>query len=170
MTTPDLALHLLAQSPVTSFWRPGILADTVAELAGAEYQIVSIDATAPKTERDFLGAIGAALDFPDYYGHNLDALNDCLRDVVSHDYGWRPDAAGLVIVFTGYQAAVANWPRTAQLTLDIIARHSRVASLFGGRLLCLVQTDDPDAVFERVGSSPVLWNNAEWANSRRRTD
>ncbi|MFD9005044.1 barstar family protein [Streptomyces sp. NPDC059582] len=27
--------------------------------------------------------VATAIDFPDYYGHNLDALNDCLRDVES---------------------------------------------------------------------------------------
>ena len=101
MTTPDLDL---------------------GELAGHGYQIVRIDAAAPKTEHEFFGAIATALDFPDYFGHNLDALNDCLGDVVEHAYGWRRDSAGLVIVFSGYQAARARWPRTAERTLEIIAR------------------------------------------------
>jgi len=123
MTTPD----------------PGF--ESVDELAKRGYQIARIDAAAPATEREFLGAIGAALDFPDYYGHNLDALNDCMRDVVNQVYGWRPGTAGLVIVFTGYQTAAARWPRTAQLTLDIMARAARDADLAGRRLLC--RTDDP---------------------------
>lgn len=35
----------------------------------------------PGTLPGALAAIGRALDFPDYYGHNLDALLDCLRDL-----------------------------------------------------------------------------------------
>jgi RNAse (barnase) inhibitor barstar len=111
--------------------------DPIEDLAKQGYQIVRIDAAAPETERDFLGAIGTALDFPDYYGHNLDALNDCLRDVVRKAYGWRPDATGLAIVFTGYEAARARWPRTAQRVLEIIDEHSRDAETNGDRLLCL---------------------------------
>jgi RNAse (barnase) inhibitor barstar len=115
--------------------------ENLDELAERGYQIVRIDAAAPKTEHEFFGAIGAALDFPDYFGHNLDALNDCLGDVVRHAYGWRPDTAGLVIVFTGYQAAAARWPRTARHTLEIIARQSDLAATSGDRLLCLLQDD-----------------------------
>jgi RNAse (barnase) inhibitor barstar len=110
---------------------------TPDELAERGYQIVRIDAAAPETERDFLDAIGVALDFPDYYGHNLDALNDCMRDVVRQAYGWRPDAAGLAIVFTDYPSAVARWPHTASVTLDIMARAARDAERSGRQLLCL---------------------------------
>lgn len=46
--------------------------------------------------------MAAALDFPDCYGRNLDALNDCMRNVVDHDYGWAREATGLVLVFDGY--------------------------------------------------------------------
>ena len=110
---------------------------TPDELAGRGYQIVRIDAAAPETEREFLDAIGVALDFPDYFGHNLDALNDCMRDVVRQDYGWRRDAAGLAIVFTGYPAALARWPHAAAVTLDIMARATRDAAESGRQLLCL---------------------------------
>jgi RNAse (barnase) inhibitor barstar len=110
---------------------------TPDELAARGYQIVRIDAAAPESEREFLDAIGVALDFPDYYGHNLDALNDCMRDVVRQDYGWRPDTAGLAIVFTGYPAATARWPHAAKATLEIMARASRDAAQSGKELLCL---------------------------------
>ncbi|HEY4457856.1 MAG TPA: barstar family protein [Pseudonocardiaceae bacterium] len=126
--------------------------------------MVRIDAAAPATEHEFFGAIAAALDFPDYFGHNLDALNDCLGDVLEHAYGWPADAAGLVVVFTGYQAATERWPRTAWHTIDIFARQSDIAAMSGGQLLCLVQTDDP------AGTSPVLLSHAEWLDSHRRVD
>ena len=35
----------------------------------------------PRSSAEALDAIGRALDFPDYYGRNLDALWDCLTDL-----------------------------------------------------------------------------------------
>lgn len=155
---------------MTLFWRAAILEETVTWLSSNGYQVTSMDATRWSTEREFHRDIAVTLNFPAYYGHNLDALNDCMRDVVSQDYGWAPDSAGLVIVFTGYGAFDASCPRAAQIVLDIMANHSRSAALFGRRLMCLVQSNDPQIGFEPVGATPVLWNDAEWLDSRRRAD
>jgi hypothetical protein len=51
-----------------------------------------------------------------------------------------------------------------------MAHHSRTAALFGRRLMCLVQSDDPHIRFEPVGATPVAWNDAEWLNSKRRPE
>lgn len=42
---------------------------------------VRVLSRAVSTKEDALAAIGEALDFPARFGHNLDALWDCLRDV-----------------------------------------------------------------------------------------
>ncbi|GGO32082.1 barstar family protein [Micromonospora parathelypteridis] len=120
-----------------------------------------------RTEHDLHRDIAAALSFPDYYGRNLDALNDCMRDVVSQDYGWAPSTTGLALVFTDYDAFAAHCSRAAQVVLDIMADHSRSAALFGRRLMCLVQSNDPHIRFAPVGATPVLWNDAEWLDSKR---
>ena len=49
------------------------------ELAG--WQFGYVDGVALESKKEVLGAIGAALDFPEHYGGNLDALRDCLRDL-----------------------------------------------------------------------------------------
>lgn len=45
------------------------------------------------TKGSALAALGTALGFPDHYGHNLDALADCLRDLEGHHvvvwHDWR---------------------------------------------------------------------------------
>ena len=40
-----------------------------------------VDGVPLDERRDVLAAIGDALGFPEHYGGNLDALNDCLRDL-----------------------------------------------------------------------------------------
>nr|WP_240044321.1 barstar family protein [Nocardioides albidus] len=40
-----------------------------------------VDGAGLETRAEALRAIGRALDFPEHYGANLDALNDCLRDL-----------------------------------------------------------------------------------------
>jgi len=47
-----------------------------------------------------LAAVGAALDFPPYYGHNWDALEECLNDL-----SWRAGPALLAIVHADALAA-----------------------------------------------------------------
>ncbi|MFS0700775.1 barstar family protein [Cellulomonas sp. 179-A 4D5 NHS] len=164
----DVAFRLLANTSVTVFWRRQVLDATVGRLVERGYQVTAMDASTWSTDDDLHREIARALSFPDHYGSTLDALNDCLRDVVAHEYGWSPGSTGLVLVLTGYDGFAAACPRSAQVVLDIVARASRTAALFGRRLLCLVQSDDPRIRFEAVGATPVMWNDAEWLDSRRR--
>ncbi|HEV7651284.1 MAG TPA: barstar family protein [Actinophytocola sp.] len=41
----------------------------------------TIDGTQIRSKDDFYTAVAAALSFPDWFGRNLDALADCLRDL-----------------------------------------------------------------------------------------
>jgi len=152
---------MLVNSPVTLFHRPQALEETIAWLEANGYQVVEMDAAlwSVQTMHD---AFSRTLSFPDYYGRNLDALNDCMRDVVDHSYGWDPISTGLVLVMKNYDGFVAQDPRAAQVVLDILAGISREASLIGRRLLVLVQTNDPNLRLEPVGATSVTLNGAEW--------
>ncbi|MFG1917311.1 barstar family protein [Micromonospora sp. NPDC048898] len=164
----DHAFRLLINTSVTLFWRPQLLDETTAWLCAHDHQVIRLNAAHWSTEHDLHREIAAALSFPDYYGRNLDALNDCMRDVVNQDYGWTPSTTGLAPVFTDYDAFAAHCPRAAQFALDIMADHSRRAALYGRRLMCLVQSNDPHIRFAPVGATPVMWNSAEWLDSKRR--
>lgn len=164
----DPAFRLMINTFVTMFWRPALLEQTASKLAEQGYQITRLNAAGWQSEDDLHRDIARALGFPDYYGRNLDALNDCMRDVVDGQYGWATGTADLVLVFAGYDRFARSCPRAAQIVLDIMADQARSALLFGRRLMCLVQTDDPQIRFEPVGAMPVLWNDAEWLDAKRR--
>lgn len=57
------------------------LAGPLPELPG----LIRLDARRMADRTDLLAALGRALDFPDYYGVNWDALEECLSDL-----SWRP--------------------------------------------------------------------------------
>jgi hypothetical protein len=164
----DVAFSLVINSFVTLFWRIEVLDETVRWLLDHDYEVVRLDAAPWAAEADLHRDFAAALDFPAYYGGNLDALNDCLRGVATYANGTSATSTGLVLVLTGYDAFAARVPRVAQEVLDIFARQARHAMLIGHRMLCLVRSDDPDIEFEPVGAAPVLWNPAEWLTANRR--
>ena len=166
----DVAFRLMADGFVTLFRRHEVLADTVAWLVAHGYRVVRLDASRWASEADLHRDVARALDLPASYGANLDALNDCLRDVEAYGYGSSVATTGLILVFDGYHRFAARCPGPAQAVLDIVAVRARSAALVGHRMLCLVQSDDPDIGFAPVGATPVSWNPAEWPRAARRPD
>lgn len=167
-TIHDVDFRLVRNTFVSKFWQPSLLDETVGWLRSHHYRVVEFDAASWTSDADMYEDIAAGIDFPDYFGRNLDALNDCMRDVASGAYGWDVDAqTGLVIVLRAFDAFTAVDRKTAQIMLDIFADQARFASLVGHRIICLVQTNDPQLAFEPVGAMPVMWNDAEWLNSKR---
>ncbi len=73
----------------------------------------------------------------------MDALNDCMRDVVAGDYGADLNATGFVMVLRRYDVFAAFEPRAAHAVLDIFADQARNGALVGHRMMFLVQSDDP---------------------------
>jgi hypothetical protein len=168
----DLAYQLLADGPVTLFWRMAVLEETVGWLADHGYQIVRIDSSTWTSDLEMHRQIAEALDFP-RYTHTLDALNDYLRDIAEgrahhHSPDWRPDPTGIVIVLTSFDTFASGQRHLSHRLLDIMAAQSRQALLFGRRILCLLQSNDPDLMLKRVGAMSVEWNEAEWRTDARR--
>lgn len=98
--------------------------------------------------------------FPDYYGRNLDALNDVMGDVVEGWYGFAPESTGGAIVLVGYDRFAEALPGPARAVAEIMVASAWSSLLFGWPLACLFQTDDPGLVLE-APSLPVPWNPAE---------
>ncbi|MFC5728417.1 MULTISPECIES: barstar family protein [Nocardioides] len=63
-------------------WESGMgVADVRHAVEHAGWTFRYVDGAGLEARNDVLKALGAALAFPDHYGANLDALNDCLRDL-----------------------------------------------------------------------------------------
>jgi hypothetical protein len=162
-----LDFRLVHNTFVTMFWNPAVLDAATSWLADHGYHIVTLDAASWRDPRDMHQGLAAALNFPDYYGHNLAALNDCLRDVAAGLYGVRPDATGLALALLNFETLSVAHSDTAQALLDTFACQARNAALMGRRMMCLVQSNDPVLTFAPVGATPVMWNDAEWLASTR---
>ena len=163
----ELDYRLCANGPVTLYHRRDLLLDDVDWLIRAGYQVELFQCVTWTNEDGMHSDLRQRMSFPSYYGNNFDALNDCLTDLVEHDYGWRSDATGLVLVFEGLDNFANSSFHAAQTLLDIVARRARGALVFGERLMCLVQSDHPNIEFAPVGASPVDWNQAEFLDSNR---
>jgi RNAse (barnase) inhibitor barstar len=62
-------------------------------------------------KRALLAAIGKALGFPSYYGHNLDALEECLGDL----------SGDVVLVWEGDEALHTADPSAHRAVLEVLA-------------------------------------------------
>ena len=74
------------------------LRQTAETLGFASFQI---DLRRVRTQTAALKILGRGLGFPDWYGANLDALNDCLTD-----FSWN-EAPGYVVILSGAAAVHA---------------------------------------------------------------
>jgi len=64
---------------------------------------------------DFLNRIAQALSFPDWFGMNWDALNDCLGDL-----DWLPAKTGYVLIFENSDDFRLSLPHEFKVTTAIL--------------------------------------------------
>lgn len=94
------------------------VADVRHTVEHAGWRFAAVDGWTHQDKAAFLTAIGTALDFPDWYGVNFDALADCLRDISG------PDGAGTVLLWDGW-GPLANDDRHAfDVAVDVLAGRS----------------------------------------------
>ncbi len=92
MTTHSLLADLLAAP--APFYLCTLSAQTHDELTRQrQLPVLAINLTGCRDKADFLRRTAAALAFPDWFGHNWDALADCLTDM-----SWLPADGYLVVL------------------------------------------------------------------------
>lgn len=157
----QLDFALMQNGATTLYYRTEILAKDVKWLIAHNYQVDNFDCAGWQNEEDMYSSFAETLEFPDYFGRNLAALNDCLSDLNISEEG------GRVLVFHRYDIFTARISEVAWNILDIIEIRSRLYLLFGQRLLSLVQSDDAQIKFNSLGAQHANWNQREWLNVNR---
>ena len=108
--THDLDFRLVLAGPVVLFDDLAVMDQARRWLSAADYDVVTLDAALWTEEAAAHRALAEALDFPDYYGANFDAFNDCLSDLVVYDGKTSPSAAGFVLVLKHLDASARTLP------------------------------------------------------------
>jgi RNAse (barnase) inhibitor barstar len=152
---------LLRDGGVVLYWADAIIEEDLAWLRRERYVVHEFDAGLWSEEANFHSAVAEALEFPEYYGRNLDAFNDCMGDIAV------PAAGGMAIVFHNADAVGLREGKFLAVVLDILAGTTRTNLLFGRRLLTLLHSRNPALQFPPVGGMPVIWNPREWLNAKR---
>lgn len=152
-----LDYKILQNGWTSLYWQESVLNNDVNWFKKEKFKVVDLNCAKWTDIKTMHKDLKKYLEFPDYYGENLDALNDCLSDLEINDKGF-------IVVFRHFQFIDKG---IAHKLLDIFADNSRRHILFGEKFLTLVQVDNANYRIENVGSCPVLWNGAEWLNSSR---
>ncbi|MFJ8821886.1 barstar family protein [Streptomyces sp. NPDC102467] len=91
----------------------------------AEWTVRVVDLDGVTDKAEFMARWAAALDLPDWFGRNWDALADTLGDPEQ-----LPDAAGwLVLVVTGWERFRRLKPEQWETALDVFGRASAASVL-----------------------------------------
>src|SRR4051794_16144339 len=115
-----LDFQLLRESPVTRYHCRDVLEEHLAWLGQHAYLLHRFDCSGWRSEGDFHDAVSRILGFPDYYGRNLDAFNDCLCGIEV------PEEGGTVLAFVSFEVLYRLSPERAWHILDIVAHWSHV--------------------------------------------
>jgi RNAse (barnase) inhibitor barstar len=153
--------RILLNGAISLYFHQEVLSQDIEWFKQNGYQVYSFDCAKWISEEAFHLDLKRTLPLPDYYGKNLDALNDSLIDIDV------PTTSGCVLQFMRFDLFAERMPSVAQAVLAIIERTSRHFLLTGQRLIAVLQSNDPRISFQPVGACPVMWNPKEWLNSKR---
>lgn len=116
---------------------PRVGADAIRIAAEAiGYDCIRVDLDACTDKASLLQRIAAGLRFPDWFGHNWDALADCLNDL-----GWLA-GAGHVVILEHADALRSVAPDAWHTALEVFADASREQAAHGIALWVFIDTPD----------------------------
>jgi RNAse (barnase) inhibitor barstar len=153
--------RLMLNGSITLFRKQAVLDEAVEWFREHQYLVHTLDAAPWQTDADFHTAVAQGLKFPDYYGRNLAALNDCLSDLDV------PANSGVVVVLLHYDVFARHDFELAHLVLDVFARNTWYFLIEGRKLFIFVQSEEPFIQLGPLGCRHADWNPKEWFDKDR---
>ncbi|MBP0724077.1 barstar family protein [Bacillus sp. RG28] len=157
----ELWRQLLLNGSVKLFWNEEILDKYLTEISNEGFDIYTLDCS-KWNSHNYHNDLAAVLEFPDYYGKNLDAFNDCLSDMTS-------ERIGIVLEFRNYEMFAKKDKYAAHSILDIIQINAWRFLLEDEnlKLIAFVHSSDPEIDFPDLGGLSAEWNPDEWLDKSR---
>ncbi|MFD0418544.1 barstar family protein [Streptomyces sp. NPDC127108] len=94
-------------------------ASVLDAVRGSGWATLTLDLTGVLDKDAFMDRCARALELPDWFGRNWDALADCLTDL-----SWTPDAPGRLLVVSGWreyaEAAPGDWAVAQEVFADAV--------------------------------------------------
>lgn len=112
-THPSVTLNG-ADQPGVHPLHPGEIPGLEAQADALAYAFALVDMHGCMGKSDALTRIAEALHFPDWFGHNWDALGDCLTDM-----SWNP-APGYLVVLEHLDDLQASAPDDCATLLEVL--------------------------------------------------
>jgi RNAse (barnase) inhibitor barstar len=88
----------------------------VTEVEREGWRVFWLDGTGLRDKRTLLDRCAVEFSLPSYFGHNWDALQDCLNDL-----SWAPTASGYLVVYDHWQDLADADPQTHRTLTDVFA-------------------------------------------------
>jgi RNAse (barnase) inhibitor barstar len=156
-TFQRLDWDILQKGWASLYFKQAVLDEDIRWFNNNNFHVVEFDCKSWSDISSMHRNFKEALNFPDYYGNNLNALNDCLSDIEIVD-------AGLIIVFRRFDNIEMDLARSL---VDIFAVNSRLHLLFGKKLITLIQVNNAGYRIEEGEVNFVSWNRKEFLGSSR---
>lgn len=112
------------------------VADVRHTVEHAGWRFGYVDGWRAQTKPEFLKAISDTFAFPGHYGHNFDALTDCLREVATDN------VAGVVLLWDGWGPFAVDEPRAFALARQLLV--DRASNASSGSFVVLLRGEGPD--------------------------
>lgn len=110
-----------------ALWRDAPDADAAAELAALlDWASVLIEVPDNGGRAAFFEACAAGFGFPDYFGHNWDAFEECLESQEFDEVEDLDDADGLLVLWSGWGDLAVAEPEQFAIAIDVFRDILRV--------------------------------------------
>ena len=147
--------ELVRDGCINLFYKTEVYLNTIEKLKNESIDIYVFDAIDWNKEENFYSSFSKGMNFPDYFGNNLDAINDCLGDLINKN---------IAICISNYENFMIKCQKQANILPKIILTNCWEAILQENVMLMLIQTNNGSISFNDIKEFPPKWNQKEWLN------